>query len=70
MSEQEMRGRQGLPVESQTQETGRRRVRMAREQRAKQFMPFMPLAGYQQALRERELKVELESELERVSEEM
>ena len=34
------------------------------------FMPFMPLAGYQQALRERELKVELERELERVSEEM
>ena len=69
MSGQDAQGRQDLPNEARPQETGRRRVRMAREQRAKQFMPFMPLAGYQQALRERELKVELESELERVSEE-
>lgn len=51
----------------QAQPQARKRVRMGREQRAKQFMPFMPLAGYQQALREREAKVELESELERVS---
>lgn len=40
-----------------------RHQRMPREQRAKQFMPFMPLVGYQDALREREHLVESSSEL-------
>ena len=41
------------------------RPKMSRAQRAKQFVPFMPLVGYQEALRERERKVERESEPER-----
>ena len=58
MSEHDAQGRQDLPNEARPQETGRRRVRMAREQRAKQFMPFMPLTGYEEALRAKELEAE------------
>ncbi len=38
--------------------------KMSREQRAKQFMPFMPLVGYVEELRRRERKIERESEPE------
>ena len=34
------------------------RPRMSLEQRAKIFMPFDPLKGYQEALREKELEAE------------
>ena len=35
------------------------RPRMSREERAKQFMPFAALKGYQEALRKKEKIVEL-----------
>ena len=44
------------------------RVKMSREERAKQFMPFAALKGYEEALREKEKvmvpKVELSEERE------
>lgn len=33
------------------------RVKMSREERAKQFMPFAALKGYEEALREKEHEV-------------
>lgn len=36
------------------------RPRMPRSQRAKIFIPFDPLKGYQDALREKELEVEMQ----------
>lgn len=33
------------------------RVKMSREERAKQFMPFAALKGYEEALREKERRV-------------
>lgn len=33
------------------------RVKMSREERAKQFMPFAALKGYEEALREKERQV-------------
>ncbi len=33
------------------------RVKMSREERAKQFMPFAALKGYEEALREKEREV-------------
>ncbi|MBQ4187593.1 MAG: hypothetical protein II642_06890 [Firmicutes bacterium] len=48
-----------------------RHPRMTREQRAKQFLPFQAVKGYEEALRvkEKEYEEALAGEVERVSEE-
>ena len=38
------------------------RIRMDREQRAKQFMPFAALKGYEKALRQKEQLIDSEKE--------
>lgn len=38
------------------------RVKMSREERAKQFMPFAALKGYEEALREKEREVAAKEE--------
>lgn len=47
--------------------TGSKHIKMSREERAKQFMPFAALKGYEEALRQKEKviveKVELSEEM-------
>jgi len=45
------------------------RPKMSREERAKQFMPFAALKGYEEALREKERKVAEREVKEQLSEE-
>lgn len=42
------------------------RVKMSREERAKQFMPFAALKGYEEALREKEREVAAREEKKNV----
>lgn len=45
------------------------RPKMSREERAKQFMPFAALKGYEEALREKEREVAGREKKEQLSEE-
>lgn len=40
-------------------------IKMTKEERAKQFMPFAALKGYEEALRKKELEIEEKAETEK-----